>query len=71
MDQIGFEEEHACPHCLENYLVWFTRIGNSPRKPAQIVPLTIKPAPENVHSPAYMQDMENTPGLPHPSIPRD
>ncbi|WP_141732768.1 hypothetical protein [Oligoflexus tunisiensis] len=43
-NQVGFEEEHACPTCHENYLLWFTSIGSPDTKGAQTVPVTIKPA---------------------------
>jgi hypothetical protein len=59
-DQLGFEEEHACPTCQESYLLWFTSIGNPHAKCVQIVPVTIKPAKGIVHSSGYMHSMENS-----------
>jgi hypothetical protein len=58
-DQVSFEEEHACPTCQESYLVWFTSIGNAHARSVQMVPVTIKPAKDIVHSSAYMQHYEN------------
>lgn len=63
-DHVGFEEEHACPHCQESYLVWFTSIGNPLKKSVQIVPVTIRPVKEMVHSPDYMKHLENSMNAP-------
>jgi hypothetical protein len=61
-DQVGFEEEHACPTCQANYMVWFTRIGSPHTNSVQIVPVTIKPAEDLLQSSGYMQHFQNSSG---------